>query len=53
MTLRMLAGALALALFLPRRPRSATLMPRVMCAGTYCAIVSPPDTHFSIHTYAR
>ena len=45
MTLRMLAGALALALFLNTPAAARHAYARVMCAGTYCAIVSVPDPH--------
>jgi len=43
MTLRMLAGALALALFLSPPAAAHHAYARVMCAGTYCAIVIVPD----------
>jgi len=45
MTLRMLAGALALALFLSPPAAARPAYARVMCAGTYCAIVNVPAPH--------
>jgi hypothetical protein len=45
MTLRMLAGALALVLFLSPPAAARPAYARVMCAGTYCAIVNVPDPH--------
>jgi len=45
MTLRMLAGALALALFLAAPAAARHTYARVMCAGTWCAIVNVPDPH--------
>src|SRR5579883_3649753 len=45
MILRMLAGALALASMSAVPAAARPAYARVLCAGTYCAIVNVPDPH--------
>ena len=45
MNLRMIAGALALALLSAVPAAARPAYARVMCAGTYCTIVNVPDPH--------